>query len=274
MIRDNHSEYDRNKTGGVPRPGKALLHGLVHCGECGHKMVVQYKGGTQYLCNSSATDPGPGLPAHPRRPDRRPRRPPLLRGAGPGGTGRLRPGHGLALRRTRAARAGTSAADRTAPLSGATGRTPVPEGRSRQPAGDRRTGEALGDGLAGAEASRGRVGTRYGNEQSTSTDLDSETRRLLTEAGRQIPEWWRADRFSREQKKALLRCLIDKVVVHRSRPGPGRTAGWSGKGVRRRTPTSRSPSAPGRSSRLAGRSRNRSSTLARQGKTDEEIAHV
>src|SRR6516162_5670551 len=52
MIRDNHSEYDRNKTRGVPRPGKALLHGLVHCGECGHKMVVQYKGGTQYLCNS------------------------------------------------------------------------------------------------------------------------------------------------------------------------------------------------------------------------------
>src|SRR3954469_16866963 len=52
MIRDNHSEYDRNKTRGIPRPGKALLHGLVYCGECGHKMVVQYKGGTQYLCNS------------------------------------------------------------------------------------------------------------------------------------------------------------------------------------------------------------------------------
>src|SRR6516225_1053605 len=51
MIRDNHSEYDRNKTRGVPRPGKALLHGLVYCGECGHKMVVQYKHGTRYICN-------------------------------------------------------------------------------------------------------------------------------------------------------------------------------------------------------------------------------
>ena len=51
MIRDNHSEYERNKTRGVPRPGKALLHGIVYCGECGHKMVVQYKGGTRYLCN-------------------------------------------------------------------------------------------------------------------------------------------------------------------------------------------------------------------------------
>src|SRR5262249_4125738 len=51
MLRDNHAAYDRNKTRGIPRPGKALLHGLVYCGVCGHKMVVQYKGGTAYLCN-------------------------------------------------------------------------------------------------------------------------------------------------------------------------------------------------------------------------------
>ena len=56
------------------------------------------------------------------------------------------------------------------------------------------------------------------HEQSMTNGLDSETRRLLTEAGRRIPEWWRADRFSREQKKALLRSLIDKVVVHRTAP--------------------------------------------------------
>ncbi len=51
MLRDNYAEYARNKTRGVPREGKALLHGIVYCGECGHKMCVQYKGGTQYLCN-------------------------------------------------------------------------------------------------------------------------------------------------------------------------------------------------------------------------------
>ncbi len=50
ILKDNHAEYDRNKTRGIPRPGKALLHGLVYCGECGHKLVVQYKGGTRYLC--------------------------------------------------------------------------------------------------------------------------------------------------------------------------------------------------------------------------------
>src|SRR5262249_30461951 len=47
MIQDNYSAYDKNKSRGVPRPGKALLHGLVYCGECGHKMCVQYKGGTR-----------------------------------------------------------------------------------------------------------------------------------------------------------------------------------------------------------------------------------
>src|SRR5215210_7340537 len=45
MLRDNYAEYDRNKTRGIPRDGEALLHGLVYCGACGHKMVVQYKGG-------------------------------------------------------------------------------------------------------------------------------------------------------------------------------------------------------------------------------------
>src|SRR5262245_47544481 len=51
LLKDNYAEYDRNKTRGIPRPGAALLHGLVYCGACGHKMVVQYKAGTRYLCN-------------------------------------------------------------------------------------------------------------------------------------------------------------------------------------------------------------------------------
>ena len=43
MLRDNYAEYDRNKTRGVPRPGAALLHGIVYCGQCGHKMAVQVR---------------------------------------------------------------------------------------------------------------------------------------------------------------------------------------------------------------------------------------
>jgi hypothetical protein len=51
MIKDNHAAYSMEKKRGVPRPGKALLHGIVYCGRCGHKMFVQYKPTTKYICH-------------------------------------------------------------------------------------------------------------------------------------------------------------------------------------------------------------------------------
>src|SRR5205823_2004067 len=54
---------------GIPRPGKALLHGIVYCGECGHKLVGQYKGGAQYVCTYLRGQYGvpvcPRIPADP-----------------------------------------------------------------------------------------------------------------------------------------------------------------------------------------------------------------
>src|SRR5262249_36107526 len=38
------------------------------------------------------------------------------------------------------------------------------------------------------------------------------------QAGKKIPELWRQGRLTPPQQKAFLRCLIDKVVVHRSAP--------------------------------------------------------
>ena len=51
MLQDNYAKYDRNKSRGIPRPGAALIHGIVYCGECSHKIVVQYKGSPRYICN-------------------------------------------------------------------------------------------------------------------------------------------------------------------------------------------------------------------------------
>ena len=51
MLRDNYADYQRQQTRGVPRDGKGLLQGIAYCGECGHKLVMEYKHKSRYLCN-------------------------------------------------------------------------------------------------------------------------------------------------------------------------------------------------------------------------------
>ena len=59
MLKDNHAEYDRNKTRGIPRPGKAPLARPRLLRGCGHKMVVQYKGAPATSVTTSANSIGP-----------------------------------------------------------------------------------------------------------------------------------------------------------------------------------------------------------------------
>jgi hypothetical protein len=61
VIQDNRAEYMRNKTRGAPRDGDLLLHGIAWCARCGHKMYVLYKGGGAYVCNHLRSTEG--LPA-------------------------------------------------------------------------------------------------------------------------------------------------------------------------------------------------------------------
>src|SRR5260370_27495958 len=51
MHPDNHRDY-RQKTRRVRRAGKALLQGIVYCGQCGHKMGVGYRRVTRYICDA------------------------------------------------------------------------------------------------------------------------------------------------------------------------------------------------------------------------------
>jgi DNA invertase Pin-like site-specific DNA recombinase len=51
MLADNYAQYRKNQTRGTPRQGAALLQGIASCGQCGHKMFCQYKRGTRYVCN-------------------------------------------------------------------------------------------------------------------------------------------------------------------------------------------------------------------------------
>ena len=88
--------------------------------------------------------------------------------------------------------------------------------------------------------------------------LSPEEREAFLQAGRKIPELWRQGLLSPQQQKAFLRCLIDKVVVHRSAPdtlqvrivwrgrrhddgGPAGDGGRPGPPVRRRGDGERDP---------------------------------
>src|SRR2546425_13165198 len=50
---------------------------------------------------------------------------------------------------------------------------------------------------------------------SAESPLAPEVRRAFLDIGRTLPDLWPTDVLSQPQRKALLRCLIDKVVVHR-----------------------------------------------------------
>jgi DNA invertase Pin-like site-specific DNA recombinase len=216
MLQDNYSEYNRNRTRGIPRSGKALLHGLVCCGQCGHKMVVQYKGGTQYLCNQLRgqyqvpvcqrlpADPidnwvvqqffaafaGAELDLYALSVQQAEREQQQLTKAHEQQLQRLHYEAELAERQFRRA---------------------DPENRLVAAELERRWEQAL---QAVAEAEE--MWHREETQRSGVQPLSPQIRQALEQAGEQLPELWdQEDFFSQVQRKALLRCLIDKVVVHR-----------------------------------------------------------
>ncbi len=217
MMQDNSSLYDRNKRRGVPRPGKALLHGIVYCGECGHKMVVQYKGGTRYLCNYLrqqhqvpvcqyiSGDPiddhvvrlfldafsSAELDLHDKVVDNaRTERDEVLRS------------HQQQLERLRY----------QARLAERQFNQSDPDNRLVTAELERRWEQALRD-LKAAEEDFERQQQQY----PSLLPLDPATRKVLENVGKNLPELWAKDRLTQQQKKGLLRSLIDKVVIRRVR---------------------------------------------------------
>lgn len=51
-LQNNYADYKKRFSEGVPHQGSALLQGIAYCGECAHKLVVQYKSHPRYLCDS------------------------------------------------------------------------------------------------------------------------------------------------------------------------------------------------------------------------------
>ena len=216
MLKDNYAEYDRNKTRGVPRLGKALLHGLVYCGECGHKMVVQYKSGTRYLCNYLRQQYGVPvcqyIPADP-----------IDAAVVQAFFAALSPLELDAYSRAlQAQRQSDEALDRAdcqqlerlryqAALAERQFNQVDPDNRLVAAELERRWETALRE-LKTAQEDYEKAAANSVAAPRLSPDLQA----AFTVIGQKLPELWPQEVLSQSQKKALLRCLIDKVVIHRS----------------------------------------------------------
>ena len=215
MLQDNYAEYDRHKTRGIPRPGKALLHGLVYCGKCGHKMVVQYTQGTRYLCNSLrqqyAVPVCQHLPAEP-----------VDTAAVEAFLAALSPleldVYTQALKAEQQTLEATDQARRQqlerlryqAALAERQFNQSDPDNRLVTAELEKRWEMALRE-LKHAEQATSKAQQNTASTPAFSTELKA----AFTEIGQKLPALWATETLSRTQKKALLRCLIDKVVVHR-----------------------------------------------------------
>ena len=217
ILHDNHAEYDRNKTRGIPRPGKALLHGLVYCGACGHTMVVQYKGGTEYLCNSlrqqyrvPVCQYVPADPVDARVVTA------FFEALSPVEldmyTQAMAVQHQQAERLDAAHRQQLERLRYEAALCERQFRRVDPDNRLVMAELERRWEAALRERKTAEAAYPQRM-------QPTDTaegTLAPEIRAAFLDIGRTLPDLWQTDVLAQPQRKALLRCLIDKVIVHRA----------------------------------------------------------
>jgi len=270
MLRDNYSEYDRNKTRGVPRDGQALLHGIAYCGECGHKLVVQYKGGTQYLCNYLRQQHGepvcqrvPGKPLDDQvvqwffqalsvsEIDLQAR---LLREADDQRDQVLHAQRQQLERLRYQARL----AERQYGHSDPENRLVTAELESRWE-------ESLRELKAAEEA------LAHEEEHAPCFAIPADLLEALTDVGPRLPELWDQGLLRTSQKKALLRALIDKVVLHRVAADQVHTrVVWRG-GATTETVV---PVSVGSFVQLSGGKEMEEAIvrLARDGQTDEQIA--
>ena len=214
QLKENYAEYDRNKSRGIPRSGTALLHGLVYCGECGHKLVVQYKTGTRYICNYLRQQYRvPVCQYIPADPIDHYVVDAFLAALSPleldaysaalesqkQASDTLEHAHQQQLKRLRYQVA----------LAERQYNQVDPDNRLVAAELERRWESALHE-LQQAE-------DNYDKRQVPQPErrLPPALKTAFLDIGKKLPDLWQGDVLSCVQKKALLRCLIDKVVIHR-----------------------------------------------------------
>jgi hypothetical protein len=215
MLRDNHAEYERNKTRGVPRDGAAVLQGIVWCGQCGHKMAVQYKNANRYVCNYLLRTQGGQLCQHLPADliDARVVEA-FLAAIGPAELEKwARAKDARQQTRDAANRAEAQQVERLryqALLAERQYNRVDPDNRLIAAELERRWEAALRELRQSEDAL-----ARRQAEACKPEALSDEEQNDFLALGARLSEIWRRPQVNRERKKAMLRSLIDKVILQR-----------------------------------------------------------
>ncbi|HEU4407408.1 MAG TPA: recombinase family protein [Polyangiaceae bacterium] len=219
LMRDNHADYRQKLSRGVARDGAALLHGILYCGECGRKMTVHYQRGPRYVCSSQTSQTGARVCQHVAAG-------PLDAYAVRAFFEALAPAElDVYARALQACRAVDASAERARARELERLRYEVhlarkqydrvdPDNRLVAAELERRWEVAL---RALHEAEAKAVPTCDATDAGLEPGPSDELRAAFTSLGEGLPRLWRGDALTRAQRKSLLRCLIDKVVVRRDR---------------------------------------------------------
>ena len=216
-LRDNYAEYDRNRSRGVPREGSALLQGLAYCGECGHKMVVQYKGGSRYLCNFlRAQTQAPVCQYLPADPIDQHVIEAFFQALSPLELDlyekAMQSRHDQHLEDKKAQDRELQRLRYEVQLARRQYDRVDPDNRLVASELERRWEMAL---KSLHEAEERFECVRQEHDKVVPLTVPRDVRAAFTSIGKSLPEVWRKGPLSRTQRKELLRCLIEKVVLRR-----------------------------------------------------------
>ncbi len=216
VIKDNRAEYMRTKTRGAPRDGDLLLHGIAWCARCGHKMYVLYKGGGAYVCNHLRSTEG--LPAC--QYVRAARIDAVVADAF---LKALAPAELDALSTARRAQQQVDTALRTsaerqlerqryaAALAERQFNKVDPDNRLVAAELERRWEAALNEVRAAEEA----LAQQFSPQPIGKIGMDQALYGKVVSLAGRLPHIWSDPTTKDAQRKALLRCLVDKVVLDR-----------------------------------------------------------
>jgi DNA invertase Pin-like site-specific DNA recombinase len=220
ILDDNYAAYEHHRRRGVPRQGAALLQGMVYCGRCGHKMMVQYKGGNEYLCNYlRGQTQAPVCQRLPADPVDQQVVAAFFEALAPAELDLY--DHALAQRRQQ-----QQEVDRAQQYALQRLEYEADRARHRYEQVDpayrlvaaelERRWEAALQALQEAQEQYTRV--RQAPEEDVALAMPPALREALGTLGQSLPTLWHQDTLSRAQRKALLRCLMEKVVLDRQAP--------------------------------------------------------